>query len=237
MAPVCRRRFCEPGTSVSRLVDFDTDQGPIVIRNGAQVGRLPTCRAPVAGCRQRRQTARPDQTGTHVGKRSKVGGEVAASVIEAYSNKQHHGYLGHAYVGSWVNLGAGTSNSDLKNTYGNINIEINGRPISTQMQLLGCLVGDYAKTAINTNIYTGKLVGVASMLYGTVTRAVPSFVNYARSLGGESAVTPEVVIRMQQRMFARRDVPHRPCDAELIRAVHALTADSRQGLTVGPVPL
>ena len=56
-----------------------------------------------------------------LGHTTRVGGEVEASIIESYSNKQHYGFLGHSYVGSWINIGAGTSNSDLKNTYGTVN--------------------------------------------------------------------------------------------------------------------
>ena len=75
----------------------------------------------------------------------KVGGEVEAAVFEPYSNKQHYGFLGHSYVGSWVNLGAGTCNSDLKNTYGKVNMVYDGKKVATQMQFMGCIIGDYAK--------------------------------------------------------------------------------------------
>ena len=83
-------------------------------------------------------------------------------------------------VGS--NLGAGTSNSDLKNTYGSQSTcEYGGQKISTGMQFVGCFIGDYVKTAINTSIFTGKTIGVCSMVYGFVTPNVPSFCNYAKT--------------------------------------------------------
>ena len=106
-----------------------------------------------------------------------------AAVVEPYSNKQHHGFLGHSYLGSWINLGAGTCNSDLKNTYGTVNMEYPGGKAATGMQFLGCVMGDYSKTAINTGIFTGKVIGVCSMMYGFVTSNVPSYVNYARLFG------------------------------------------------------
>ena len=118
-----------------------------------------------------------------IGETCKIGGEVEASIIESYTNKQHHGFLGHSWVGSWVNLGAGTSNSDLKNTYGEVRLEYPHRRVETGMQFLGCIIGDYAKSAINTSIFTGKIIGVSSMLYGFVGSNVPSFCNYARSFG------------------------------------------------------
>ena len=121
--------------------------------------------------------------GVAIGARAKIGGEIEASIVEPLSNKQHHGFLGHSYVGSWVNLGAGTSNSDLKNTYGSVTMDYGGRRVPSGMQLVGCFIGDYAKTAVNTGIFTGKAIGVCSMAYGFVTTNVPGFTNYARSLG------------------------------------------------------
>ena len=97
-----------------------------------------------------------------IGHTAKIGGEVEASIIESFTNKQHHGFLGHSYLGSWINLGAGTCNSDLKNTYGNVKMEYRGSKVDTGMQFVGCIMGDYAKTAINTGIFTGKLIGVGN---------------------------------------------------------------------------
>jgi len=171
-----------------------------------------------------------------VGDHAKVGGEVAESIIESYSNKQHHGFLGHSYLGSWVNLGAGTSNSDLKNTYGTIRMDYPYGRVETGMQFLGCVIGDYAKSAINTTIFTGKLVGVCSMMYGAVATNVPSFVNYARSYGQVKEMPVEVAIKIQQRMFQRRHVAHGPADARLMREMFALTRAERNASPLGIEP-
>ena len=158
----------------------------------------------------------------------KIGGEVEASVIEPYTNKQHHGFLGHSYLGSWINLGAGTCNSDLKNTYGTINIEYGETKIATGMQFLGCFIGDYSKSAINTSIFTGKVIGVCSMLYGFVTSNVPSFVNYARLFGQTALLPADVMISTQARMFARRNVTQRECDKQLILDMYAQSEAERE---------
>ena len=79
---------------------------------------------------------------------TKIGGEVDASVIEPYTNKQHHGFLGHSYVGSWVNLGAGTTNSDLKNNYGTIRLWTPRGDEDTGAIKMGCMLGDHVKTGI-----------------------------------------------------------------------------------------
>jgi glucose-1-phosphate thymidylyltransferase len=164
-----------------------------------------------------------------------VGGEVEASIIEAFSNKQHHGFLGHSYIGSWVNLGAGTSNSDLKNTYGAVNMDYvvrsgdraTTRKTQTGMQFVGCFVGDYSKTAVNTSIFTGKTIGASSMVYGFVTTNVPSFTNYARSFNQVTESPVEVAIATQARMFIRRGIQQRPCDVQLLRDMYELTRGER----------
>jgi glucose-1-phosphate thymidylyltransferase len=163
-----------------------------------------------------------------LGHTTKIGGEVEASIVEPYTNKQHHGFLGHSYLGSWINLGAGTCNSDLKNTYGPVKMEYRGEQVSTGMQFVGCIMGDYAKSAINTGIFTGKTVGCCSMMYGFVTTNVPSFVNYARLFGQVTELPPEVMVATQQRMFTRRSVEQRPCDIALIHAMYDLTRHERQ---------
>jgi glucose-1-phosphate thymidylyltransferase len=168
--------------------------------------------------------------GVALGHTVKIGGEVEASVIESFTNKQHHGFLGHSYLGSWINLGAGTCNSDLKNTYGKINIQYGEHKVASGMQFLGCIMGDYSKTAINTSIFTGKVIGVCSMLYGFATSNVPSFVNYARLFGQTAPLPADVMINTQARMFARRKVRQRDCDKQLILDMYERTADEREAV-------
>ncbi len=177
--------------------------------------------------------------GVAIGHTAKIGGEVEASIVEPYTNKQHHGFLGHSYLGSWINLGAGTCNSDLKNTYGQVNMEYRGEKVPTGMQFVGAVVGDYAKTAINTGIFTGKTIGACSMVYGFVTTNVPSFVNYARLFGQVTEAPVEVMIATQRRMFERRGVEQRECDIQLLRDMYALTEHERtqSGETLSLEPL
>jgi UDP-N-acetylglucosamine diphosphorylase/glucosamine-1-phosphate N-acetyltransferase len=101
-----------------------------------------------------------------VGKFCKVGGEVEDSIIMSYSNKQHSGFLGHSYLGRWVNIGADTNCSDLQNNYGTIKVQVNGRHIDTGRQFVGLMMGDHSKTAINTMFNTGTVVGFSCNVYG-----------------------------------------------------------------------
>jgi glucose-1-phosphate thymidylyltransferase len=216
--------FVADGVTIGKQVVCDSSAGPIVLERDVTVGHLSVLTGPIyIGHTSRIAPHAVIKDAVTIGHTTKIGGEVVVSVIEPYSNKQHHGFLGHSHVGSWVNLGAGTSNSDLKNTYGLINAQYGQQRVATGMQLLGCFLGDYCKTAINTSIFTGKTVGVCSMLYGFVTTNVPSFANYARSLGQVTASNIEVMLKTQERMFARRGVQPRECDRQLIRDLHALT--------------
>lgn len=220
--------FLAPSARIGQYVLTDTTSGPILIDENAQVGPYTLLRGPIyigPGSRILEHAAIKDQVS--LGHTTKIGGEVEAAVVEPFSNKQHHGFLGHSYLGSWINLGAGTCNSDLKNTYGTVNMEYPHGKSATGMQFLGCVMGDYSKTAINTGIFTGKVVGTCSMMYGFVTSNVPSFVNYARLFGQMTTLPPDVMIASQQRMFARRKVQQRPCDMQLIQDMYRITQNER----------
>ncbi len=224
--------FVAEGVTLASNLITDTRSGPILVEEKASVGPFCYLRGPVLLGRSSRVIEHAAiKDAVSIGHTTKIGGEVEASVIEPYSNKQHHGFLGHSYLGSWINLGAGTCNSDLKNTYGEVKMEYRGEKVATGMQFLGCAMGDYAKTAINTGIFTGKVVGACSMLYGFITTNVPSFVSYARLFGQVTELPPDVMIATQQRMFSRRNVCQRLCDMQLIRDMFELTRDERQQAT------
>ncbi|MEF8788185.1 MAG: hypothetical protein V5A84_03870 [Planctomycetota bacterium] len=217
------------GVEISDRAVFHTDGGPVVLEDGVEVSDFSYLEGPVyvgAGSRVIERSSVKELT--CIGHTCKIGGEVEERTMESYSNKQHHGFLGHAYLGSWVNLGAGTSNSDLKNTYGEIRVQHRGRKIDTGMQFLGCIMGDYVKSAINTSIFTGKIIGTNSMLYGFVGRNVPSFTNYARSFDQVTEVPVEQAITTQRRMFERRDVEQTEDDIEVLRRAFELTQEERQ---------
>lgn len=220
--------FVARGAKLGQYVLAETDAGPIIVDEDAAVGPYTLLRGPIyIGPRARILEHAAIKDAVSLGHTTKTGGEVEAAVIEPYSNKQHHGFLGHSYLGSWINLGAGTCNSDLKNTYGTVNMEYPFGKSATGMQFLGCVMGDYSKTAINTGIFTGKVIGVCSMMYGFVTSNVPSFVNYARLFGQMTTLPPEVMIATQQRMFSRRKVEQRPCDMQLLHDMYRLTQNER----------
>ncbi len=107
----------------------------------------------------------------------KLGGEITQTIFQGYSNKQHDGFLGHAHLGMWVNIGAGTNNSDLKNNYTPVQVEVAGKLQDTDSLHVGCFLGDHTKTGINTMLNTGTVVGIGCNVYGAgfPRRLVPSF--------------------------------------------------------------
>lgn len=234
---IARRRLHSIGDNVyvgknadiASNVVFDTDDGPIVLGDNVRIRPFSYLAGPAKvgdNCLIIDHAA--IKHGAVLGHTVKAGGEIEESIIEPYSNKQHHGFLGHAWVGSWVNLGAGTSNSDLKNTYGEIDLEVDGRRVPTGLQFLGCVIGDHTKTAINTSIFTGRLIGVASFLYGFITKNVPSFTNYARDFGQVTEVSVDVAIKTQTRAALRRKVAMTAIDARLMQDLFELTRAERQ---------
>jgi len=221
--------FVAEGVQLGDHIVKEVQDGPIVIEAGATIGHYTLLSGPVhIGAKARVLPHAVLKDAVALGHTTKVGGELDASVIEPYTNKQHHGFLGHSYLGSWINLGAGTCNSDLKNTYGQVNMEYRGQKVPTGMQFVGAVVGDYAKTAINTGIFTGKTIGVCSMVYGFVTTNVPGFVNYARLFGQVTEAPVEIMVHTQKRMFERRGVQQRACDIRLLHAMYTLTEHERK---------
>jgi glucose-1-phosphate thymidylyltransferase len=228
--------FAGKGVRVADSAVFHAEGGPVVLLDGAQALDFTYFVGPAIVGKSSRVIERSSvKELASIGATCKIGGEVEASIVEDFTNKQHHGFLGHSHVGSWVNMGAGTSNSDLKNTYGTVKIQHQGRRLDTAMQLFGCVIGDYSKTAINTSIFTGKIVGVNSMLYGYVGQNVASFTNYAASFGQVTECSVEQAVSTQRRMFERRRRLQTPEDIELLSRIFELTSEERRISAEAPV--
>lgn len=138
-----------------------------------------------------------------IGENCRIGGEIEASIFQGFSNKNHEGFIGHSYIGEWVNLGALTANSDLRNDYGPVKVTIGKKEIDTGITKLGCFIGDHSKTAIGTLINTGALVGIFANLFepGLSAKTIPSF-----SWGAKKRWQIEDVLKTAQSVMARRNV-------------------------------
>jgi len=221
--------YIAPGAVIKPGVVLDAEQGPIYIGKNVQIFPNAVIIGPAAiGENSWIKAGAQIYENTTIGPVCKVGGEVEESILQSYSNKQHSGFLGHSYLGSWVNLGADTNNSDLKNNYGSIKVTLNGKQIDTGLPFVGVTIGDHSKSAINTMFNTGTVVGVCSNVFGAgfPSKYVPSF-----AWGGaENTATYDVdkAISVAKLVMARRNVEMSNAEEKLFHTVFDLTKTERK---------
>jgi UDP-N-acetylglucosamine diphosphorylase/glucosamine-1-phosphate N-acetyltransferase len=160
-------------------VVLDASNGPIIIESDAQIMAQAFVQGPChIGKGSIIKAGAQIYSGTVLGPLCKIGGEVEQSIFHGYANKQHQGFVGHTYCGEWVNLGAMTTTSDLKNTYGDIDVFLRGKKVQTGLKFLGSLIGDHTKTAIGTCLSTGTVIGINTSLHDIgefPPKEIPSF--------------------------------------------------------------
>ncbi len=207
-------------TRIHPTAVLDPEEGPIFISHDVTIGPHGVIEGPAyigPG-----STIHPHawlHGGCAIGPACKIGGEVDASTFHGYSNKPHHGFLGHSYVGSWANLGAGSTNSDLKNTYGSIRVRLGERDIDTGAQFLGSIIGDHAKIGINATLPTGAVIGFAGNVVSTgiAPKALPTFGWFDER--GVQAGDANKLLDVARKVMARRDVAITPAESDLFLAI------------------
>ena len=189
---------------------FDTTGGPISIAAGAWIQPFTRVEGPCYVGRDTQLFRANVRGGTTVGPNCRIGGEVEASIVHGHSNKYHEGFLGHAYVGEWVNLGAITSNSDLRNDYGEVHVPLVGDPVATGQAKVGCFIGDHTRTGLGSMLNTGTSIGVMCNVLPAgllLPKHIPSFsaVLYGRVAPGfpldQLMNTAEIVMGRRSRAF------------------------------------
>ncbi len=199
---------------------LDAEDGPIFIGEDVIVGPNVAIAGPCfIGDKCRIQPGASIRSGSTIGMFCKVGGEVEGSIFHGYSNKQHDGFLGHSYVGEWVNLGADTVTSDLKNTYGPVSVPINGRLIDSGEMFVGTVFGDHTKTGINVALPTGCIVGYASNLF--LSSYPPKFVpSFSWLTDDATAVNdPARALAVAHKVVARRERSFSPIEDALFLSI------------------
>jgi len=167
------------GARVHPMVVIDAEDGPVYIDEGAEILPFTRVEGPCYIGKESILLGAKCREGNSIGPMCRIGGEVEESIIHGHSNKYHDGFLGHAYVGEWVNLGALTTNSDLKNDYSTVSVMLNGRgAVDTGSTKVGSLIGDHTKTSIGTLLNTGSYVGAMAIIMATgkpLPKYIPSF--------------------------------------------------------------
>ena len=221
--------YVEEGASFEKPSVLDARGGPIFVGRGTEVRAFTRISGPAYIGRHTILRSALVGEGCTVMDHCRLGGELEQSILSGYSNKQHSSFLGHSYVGQWVNIGALTANSDLKNTYGSIRMDLQDRRIDTGMEKVGCFLADYSKTSIGTQIYAGKRIGVASQVHGGVYDDVPSFTIYTRSVNGKVfQLDIDSAIKTQERMMTRRGVKMAEEEVALIKNLFEATRTERR---------
>jgi len=221
--------FVADGAFIEAFVTLDVRGGPIYIGKNSTVQSGSRITGPAYIGDETIIASALIREGCSIGNVCRIGGELEETIVQDYTNKHHLGYFGHAYTGEWVNIGAATTNSDLKNTYGTVNVNVAGKKMDTRKSKVGCFIGDHAKTSIGAQIYTGKKIGVASHVHGFVTEDVPSFTVWAKSLSAKPVeVYLDSAVETQKRVFARRGVKQTMEDIELLKKVFTLTVQERR---------
>ncbi|MDQ3673325.1 MAG: hypothetical protein M3365_02985 [Gemmatimonadota bacterium] len=197
--------FVEEGAEIGPNVVFDVSAGPILVRRGASISPFSHLVGPLY-VGSHAQVLGDRVASSSIGDVCKVRGELSNSVFIGHANKGHAGFVGHSYLGRWVNLGALTTTSNLKNTYGSVQLWTRSGLRNTGQQFLGTLFGDHAKTGIGTMLSTGTVLGAGANVFGgkMPPKAVPPFA------WGDSEPYDTFdltrFLEVAERAMARRDV-------------------------------
>jgi UDP-N-acetylglucosamine diphosphorylase/glucosamine-1-phosphate N-acetyltransferase len=190
------------GAGVEPGVIFDVRRGAVVIEQHSYVRSGTRLEGPIVigpGTEVHGGTI----AASAVGPRCKIRGDIVSTVFTGYANKVHEGFMGHSVVGRWVNIGAGTTTSNLKNTYGGVRVDIGPERIETGRQFLGTVFADHCKTAIGTYLDTGTLVGMGANVFGwnRPPKHVPPF-----AWGPDATMRRDGFLDIASRVMPRRKV-------------------------------
>jgi UDP-N-acetylglucosamine diphosphorylase/glucosamine-1-phosphate N-acetyltransferase len=210
-------------------VAIDAARGPVSIDDNVTIMANASLEGPLhIGSRSTVKMGAKVYGQTTIGPVCKVGGEIAESIIHGYSNKQHEGFVGHSYIGEWVNLGAGTETSDMKNNYSTVRVRISGETVDSGELFVGLFMGDHSKSGIGTVFNTGTLVGVCCNVFGAdyPPKHIPSFI-----WGGAAGFAEhdlDKAIETAGRAMARRERVLGGAGEAILRKAFELTAAERR---------
>jgi UDP-N-acetylglucosamine diphosphorylase/glucosamine-1-phosphate N-acetyltransferase len=211
--------FLEADAVIEPHVFFDTSEGPVLLERGATVQAFTRLVGPcIVG--EESVVGVDKITGCSIGDHCKIHGELSVSIVLGHSNKSHDGFVGHSYLGRWVNLGAGTITSNLKNTYGTVQLWTPDGERDSKLQFLGTLFGDHVKTGIGSTLSTGTVIGAGANVYGTgvMPKVVPPF-----AWGDHAPYSTYRIAKfldVAERMMDRRHVELSAAQARMLSAAY-----------------
>jgi UDP-N-acetylglucosamine diphosphorylase/glucosamine-1-phosphate N-acetyltransferase len=206
-------------TQIDPHVVFDATAGPILVQPGAHIRAFTRVNGPCYVGRD--VTVMGGEISVcSVGDVCKVRGELSNTILAGYANKGHEGFIGHSYVGRWVNLGAGTVTSNLKNTYGSVALWTPAGVRDTGMQFLGTMFGDHVKTGIGLRLTTGTVLGAGANVYGEMPPKVVAPFSWGDA-PPYAVYRADKFLETAARMMSRRHVELTERAGRHLAAVHA----------------
>jgi UDP-N-acetylglucosamine diphosphorylase/glucosamine-1-phosphate N-acetyltransferase len=221
----------EDGVRIDPFVFIDARKGPVIIRKGCEINPFTRIEGPCYIGENTVITGAKIREGCSFGPVCRLGGEIEDSVFQSYSNKYHDGFIGHAYIGEWVNLGAMTTNSDLKNDYSNVQCVLPSGKTDTGSTKVGCVIGDFSKTSIGTLLNTGSIVGTGSMIVFSGRMTPPLVPDFCRFIKNElrSAGSASGCVQTNKIACARRGKELPPAMEKLLHEIYQEGDSAREG--------
>ena len=215
---------------IDPYVVIDARSGPVSVDRDAKIQSFTRIEGPCHIGRGSQLFRALIRKGTTIGEHCRAGGEIEESIMHSYVNKYHEGFLGHSYVCPWVNIGAMSCTSDLKNDYTTVKVPQHGKMIDTGLSKVGSFIGDHAKTAMDSMFNSGSSIGVCTMVIPggrLLPRNVPSFSSVTfGELAGDWTV--DAAIEIARSMMNRRNQTLTLNAERLLRIVHQRTEQERQ---------
>ena len=216
--------YLGPGAKLHPSVVFGNHKGAVWIGSGTEIEPHTYIEGPIfVGAHCRIKAGARLYPGSAIGEQCRVAGEVSQSVFQGFVNKQHDGFIGNSILGQWVNLGADTRTSNLRNDYGEVKVKVGKDLIRTGERHIGLMAGDHVKTGINTMFNTATVVGVGANVYGAgyPTHFIGSFM-----WGGSDGLKPgslERTLETARIVMNRRGQELTNVEVDLLRKHYAET--------------
>ena len=223
--------YVDPAARIEPQVTFDTTHGPITVAAGAVVQAYSRVDGPChIGPGTQVNSGTRLRGGVTLGPHCRVGGEVECSIVQGYTNKYHDGFLGHSYLGTWVNIGAGAQVSDLRHDYGEACVPVRGEAVPTSRVKVGCFLGDHVKIGLGCLLNTGTVAGAFGQFLPAgrlLPKEVPAFCTTSFD---RLAPRGELdgILTTADYVMRRRGQELTPVHDALYRALYAATAGDRR---------
>jgi UDP-N-acetylglucosamine diphosphorylase / glucose-1-phosphate thymidylyltransferase / UDP-N-acetylgalactosamine diphosphorylase / glucosamine-1-phosphate N-acetyltransferase / galactosamine-1-phosphate N-acetyltransferase len=221
--------YIEEDVRLDPFVCIDVTKGPVIISKNCEINSFTRIEGPCFIGEGSLLIGAKVREGCSFGPVCRVGGEVEDSIFQSYTNKYHDGFIGHAYIGEWVNLGALTTNSDLRNNYANVSCALPSGAVDTGSPKVGCFIGDFTRTSIGTLINTGSVIGTGSTIVFSGRMTPPLVPDFCRFIKNELRDPGEIdsIITTNRIAASRREKTVHEAMEKLLADIYSQRKEDR----------